>query len=61
MDPIDKETKARLASGDANGVPMTVEEQHADGVVIVRKTDGKRMFLPKVFVDLVRYRNRGKD
>lgn len=63
MDPTDKELEARFASGDVNGIPLKVEghyEAGVEGVVAVGK-DGRKVFLPKPFVDLIRYRNRGKD
>ena len=61
MDPkIDKDTEALLASGNASGEALQVEKQFDEGVVASTKRGGK-VFLPKQFVDLIRFRNRGKD
>ena len=61
MKSVDKETKARLGSGDVTGIALQDGEQHEEGVLATRKSDNKKVFLPKFFVDIIRYRNRGKD
>jgi hypothetical protein len=61
VDPkIDKETEALLASGSANGEALQAEERFDEGIVATTKR-GDRVFLPNQFLDLMRYRNRGKD
>ena len=57
---VDEETGALLTSGDVDGTPLQPEDQFPEGVTATRP-DGQKVFLSQAALDIVKYRNRGRD
>jgi hypothetical protein len=58
---VDKEIDKWLRTGGLKGEPVEIAQELPDGSVTVRKKSGKVVHIPKLFLDLAKARNRGKD
>lgn len=57
----DLEADKWLRTGALGGEPLEVTHELPDGGVVVRKKTGEKVCVPKLFLDLTKSRNRGKD
>lgn len=57
----EQEDEALLDRGDvANGESYEAESHHPEGVAVVKRTTGERMFFSRSYMEIMRKRNRAK-